>query len=160
MPILTGLRRLKRLTTKPISAHTERLTMLSCIACAIKSILGTQRLTKALRRVSSLKTILFAIFLAIAVPTQAQAIEYDKAAHFGFSYILTDLFDGMYTQLGLKPIPSILLGASTALLVGGIKELIDMRTGNHQFDGRDMLFNAAGVASKVGFRLVMIRIKL
>ena len=107
-----------------------------------------------------MKTILIAIFLAIAVPTQAQAVEYDKLAHFGFSYILTDVFDGLYTQLGFKPIPSILLGMGTALLVGGIKELIDMRTGNHPFDKGDMAFNAAGALTKVGVRLVMIKIKL
>lgn len=107
-----------------------------------------------------MKTILIAIFLAIAVPTQAQAIEYDKLAHFGFSYILTDVFDGLYTKLGFKPIPSILLGMGTALLVGGIKELMDAHRYGGTFDKGDMAFNAAGALTKVGVRLVMIKIQL
>lgn len=107
-----------------------------------------------------MKTLLLTIFLAIIVPIQAQAIEYDKLAHFGFSYILTDVFDGMYTQLGFKPVPSILLGMGTALLIGGIKELIDMHRYHGSFDKGDMAFNTAGALTKVGVRLVMIKIKL
>lgn len=87
------------------------------------------------------------MLIALCVSLNSQAIERDKAAHFGVSYALQTWGYGFSKKaLRLSKTEAIIFSVFTSLIV---TTAVEYMPGN-QFDGRDILANTLGIGAATG----------
>lgn len=92
----------------------------------------------------------FILTALIFAHTTVNALEPDKAAHLGVSYLLTTMTYGVIRKsLGAPQLPSIIFSSTIVGFVGLCKEGLDPK-----MDQNDMLYNTFGIALSIGTVLV------
>ena len=85
------------------------------------------------------------IILILTFSLRSEAIETDKMAHIGISFMIMTGSYGVYKSvLDIPKLPAFLMAIGTTLLIGFIKERIDMSTQHHSFDSKDLLADVGG----------------
>lgn len=88
--------------------------------------------------------------LAFFVSLNAQAIDTDKAAHLGLSYMATTLTYGAFKAMGVEnKVVSTVFAGSLVGMVTTMKEVADKKR-----DDGDLAHNALGIGLSVGTILV------
>lgn len=96
------------------------------------------------------KASLFLALLLFLGPTPAQAVDTDKAAHFGLSFALTEvLYRVLHNGLGAPKGFSLGLACGIVFVATSTKEFYDATP-----DGRDILANTVGISS-AAFKIVV-----
>jgi hypothetical protein len=91
-----------------------------------------------------MKYLKLSVYLLFCV--NAQALDTDKAAHFGMSFAINTVSYGVFNKtLGIAVVPAILLSMSTTILIGVVKEQLDKSTTG--FNGNDLLADSLGSAA-------------
>lgn len=89
--------------------------------------------------------------LIMLIGLNCVALDVDKSAHMGTSYILNTTFYGINKKvLKMDTANALLFSAFTTLAIGAIKESIDAIEKNKEYDGGDMMYNALGVGLSIG----------
>ncbi len=90
-----------------------------------------------------MKKIIIILLLIVSFNCKAQQV--DKVAHFGVGYIASATTSALISKQ--TPWKNFTFSVGTAIVLGGAKELYDMKVKNTAFNGKDFFWTVIGGGS-------------
>jgi uncharacterized protein YfiM (DUF2279 family) len=85
--------------------------------------------------------------IILLISFQGYSQQVDKVAHFGVGYVATATTSALMSKQ--TPWKSITLSFTTAVVIGGAKELYDLKVKKTAFNGKDFFWTVMGGASGI-----------